>query len=84
MVHVFECVVHEPKPQRFNPNYFKSTPNKVTEGNRLFWSKDVVVGGSICRKCWSKFAHRSRDEVGRVDILPKDIIVLPDQRYTVQ
>jgi hypothetical protein len=72
MVHIFECVVHEPKPQRFNPNYFKSTPNKVTEGNRLFWSKNVEGGGSICKKCYWKYEHRKKSEEESLDILPKD------------
>jgi hypothetical protein len=72
MVHIFECVVHEPKPQRFKPNYFKSTPSKVTEENKCFWSHEVEVGGSICKKCWNRFANQKFYKTLQVDILPKD------------
>ena len=75
MAHVYKCVVHEPNPVLLSPNYFKTPPNKVTEGNKGFWSKDVEVGGSICKKCWNKFANRPKDEIRRVDIFSKDSMV---------
>jgi len=75
MSRLYQCVVHEPDPVHLAPNYFKKPPNKVSEGNKGFWNKEVGVGGSICKKCWNKFAHRSRDETGRIDILPNDSMV---------
>jgi hypothetical protein len=62
----------EPKQQRLNPNYFKSTPSKVTEENKCFWSHEVEVGGSICKKCWNKFSNRARDQMRRGNILAND------------
>jgi hypothetical protein len=83
MVHVYQCVVHEPTPIYLQPYHFKKPPNKVTEGNKFFWSLEVEVEGSICKKCWNKFAHRSKDEVGRVDILSKDSNVCISLLYSL-
>ena len=47
-MHLYECVVHEPKPKRFTANDFKKPPNKVTEESKSFWKKEVEVGGCIC------------------------------------
>ena len=58
-MHLYECVVHEPKPKRFTANDFKKPPNKVTEENKSFWKKEVEVGGSICLNCISKYKNRS-------------------------
>ena len=54
MVHAYQCVVHEPTPVQLSQSYFKKPPNKVTEGNKGFWSKDAELGGSICKKCYFK------------------------------
>ena len=72
MVHIFECVVHDPNPIRLSQNYFKKPPNKVTDGNKCFWSKNLEVGGSICKKCWNKFANQKFYKTLQVDILPND------------
>jgi hypothetical protein len=72
MSHIHQCVVHEPNPVYLRPNCFKKPSNKVTEGNRLFWSKNVVVGGSICKKCYWTYEHRKKSEKESLDILQKD------------
>lgn len=75
MTHVFQCVVHEPKPVRLDSNSFKKPPNKVTEENKDFWSKDIEVGGSICKKCYEKYRDREKPLKALGDILPNDSMV---------
>jgi hypothetical protein len=60
MVHAYKCVVHEPNSVHLSQSYFKKPPNKVTEENKCFWSKDIEVGGSICKKCL--FMEREKRE----------------------
>jgi len=75
MSRLYQCVVHEPDPDHLAPNYFKKPPNKVTEGNKGFWNKEVGVGGSICKKCWNKFANQKFYKTLQGDILPNDTTV---------
>ena len=75
MSRLYQCVVHEPGPVHLAPSYFKKPPNKVTEGNKGFWNKEVGVGGSICKKCWNKFAQRQNNLKQPVDIIPNDNMV---------
>ena len=75
MAHIYQCVVHEPNSIYLQPYHFKKPPNKVTEGNKCFWSKDVELGGSICKKCYWKYEHRQKSEKESIDILPKDVNV---------
>lgn len=72
MNHKFGCVVHDPKPTRREPKHFHSSPKSITDENRSFWNQEKDVVGSICKACWNNYANRTRDEVRRVDILPKD------------
>jgi hypothetical protein len=72
MTHVYKCVVHEPTPIYLQPYHFKKPPNKVTEGNKFFWSHEVEVEGSICKKCYEKYRDREMPLIAPTEILPKD------------
>ena len=72
MNHKFECVVHDPKPTRRKPKHFHSSPKSITDENRTFWNQEKDVVGSICKDCYTKFEHRAKSLIERVDISPKD------------
>ena len=74
-MHVYTCVVHEPKKQRFKAKHFKDPPNKVTDENISFWNQEVEVGGSICKDCYIKYGNRQRDQMRHVNTLPNEINV---------
>ena len=66
-LHIFQCVVHQPKTIRRKSKHFHKPPKTVTEENKNFWKNDASLGGSICKDCYRKYECRPKSEQKRTE-----------------